>query len=282
MVKYGTKMVNVTFLKIGYIGMTTLIDAIIDERASRKDITVRVISSGCKMDDDEAVAVAKIAADIPTDLYVVISPNAGLSGPQKARETLQETGKPIIVVSDEPSRRKMRAIKDENIGYLVLYGDPMIGAKLEFLDAVEMTLFNSDVLRVLSVTGVIRLVHTELDRVIAQIGAGEKLELPKLVVNKKMALAHSGLSNPYAQAKAMAAFEAARVVGSLDSEGCFKTEGRENYIPVITAAHELMRYAAKMADEAREIEKANDFVSRVAHLRNGGTRSKTTLLKKAE
>jgi len=269
-------MVNVTFLKIGYIGMTTLIDAILDERASRRDITVRVISSGCKMDDNEAVAVAKIAADIPTDLYVVISPNAGLSGPQKAREILKETGKPIIVVSDEPSRKSMRAIEDENIGYLV------IGAKLEFLDAVEMTLFNSDVLRVLSITGVIRLVHTELDRVIAQIGAGEKPELPKLVVNKKMALAHSGLSNPYAQAKAMAAFEAARVVGKLDSEGCFKTEGRENYLPIITAAHELMRYAAKLVDEAREIEKANDSVSRVAHLRKGGTRSKTTLLSKSE
>ena len=275
-------MVNVTFLKIGYIGMTTLIDAILDERASRRDITVRVISSGCKMDDNEAVAVAKIAADIPTDLYVVISPNAGLSGPQKAREILKETGKPIIVVSDEPSRKSMRAIEDENIGYLVLYGDPMIGAKLEFLDAVEMTLFNSDVLRVLSITGVIRLVHTELDRVIAQIGAGEKPELPKLVVNKKRALAHSGLGNPYAQAKAMAAFEAARIVGKLDSEGCFKTEGRENYLPIITAAHELMRYAAKLVDEAREIEKANDSVSRVAHLRKGGTRSKTTLLSKSE
>jgi methylenetetrahydromethanopterin dehydrogenase len=275
-------MVNVTFLKIGYIGMTTLIDAIIDERASRRDITVRVISSGCKMDDDEAVAVANMAADVATDLYIMISPNAGLSGPEKAREVLKETGKPIIIVSDEPSRRKMRAIDDENIGYLVLYADPMIGAKLEFLDAVEMTLFNSDVLRVLSITGIVRLVHTELDRVIAQLGAGEKPELPKLVVNKIRALAHSGLSNPYARAKAMAAFEAARVVGNLDSEGCFKTEGRDNYIPIITAAHELMRYAAKMADEAREIEKANDSVSRVVHLRKGGTRSKTALLGKAE
>jgi methylenetetrahydromethanopterin dehydrogenase len=43
-----------------------------------------------------------------------------------------------------------------------------------------------------------------------------------------------------------------------------------------------MRYAAKMADEAREIEKANDSVSRIVHLRKGGTRSKTVLLSKAE
>ncbi|HUS79323.1 MAG TPA: F420-dependent methylenetetrahydromethanopterin dehydrogenase, partial [Patescibacteria group bacterium] len=39
-------MVNVTFLKIGYIGTTTLIEALLDERANRKDISVRVISSG--------------------------------------------------------------------------------------------------------------------------------------------------------------------------------------------------------------------------------------------
>jgi F420-dependent methylenetetrahydromethanopterin dehydrogenase len=55
-------MVNVTFVQAGYIGATTLIDALLDERASRKGISVRVISSGCKMDEAEAEAAAKIAA----------------------------------------------------------------------------------------------------------------------------------------------------------------------------------------------------------------------------
>ena len=50
-------MVKVTFLKIGYIGATNLIDALLDERASRRDLSVRVISSGCKMDEEEAVDV---------------------------------------------------------------------------------------------------------------------------------------------------------------------------------------------------------------------------------
>ncbi len=85
-------MVKVTILKTGYIGTTTLIDALLDERASRNDISVRVISSGCKMGDDEAVDAAKIAASVPTDLYIIISPNAGLSGPTKAREIIKETG----------------------------------------------------------------------------------------------------------------------------------------------------------------------------------------------
>ncbi len=275
-------MVNVTFLKIGYIGTTTLIEALLDERASRKDVSVRVISSGCKMDDEEAVDVAKIAASIPTDLYVVVSPNASLSGPMKAREVLAENGKPIIVVSDEPSRKALSVLPEGNMGFIVIYGDPMIGAKSALLDPVEMALFNSDVIRVLSITGVFRLVHTELDRVIKQIEQGEKPELPRIVVTKSKALAYSGLSNPYAYAKAMASFEAARKVASLDTEGCYKTEGVENYLPIVTAAHELMRTAAKLADEAREVEKVNDSVERVAHFRSGELRKKRQLFGKYE
>jgi methylenetetrahydromethanopterin dehydrogenase len=278
----GVNMVKVTFLKIGYIGATTLIDALLDERASRKDISVRVVSSGCKMDDDEAVDAAKIAASVPTDLYVVVSPNAGLSGPTKAREVLKETRKPIIVVSDEPSRKAARSLPDEGMGYIVLYPDSMIGAKQDFLDPVEMALFNSDVIRVLAVTGVFRLLHTELDRVIKQIEKGEKPELPQVIANKERALAHSGLENPYAHAKAMASFEAARKVADLSTEGCFKVQERENYIPIVAGAHELMRLAALMADEAREVEKANDSVKRVVHYRSGELRSKAQLFSKFE
>ncbi len=273
-------MVKVTILKTGYIGTTTLIDALLDERASRNDISVRVISSGCKMDDDEAVDAAKIAASVPTDLYVIISPNAGLSGPTKAREIIKETGKPIIVVSDEPSRKAARALPEEGIGYIVLYGDPMIGAKRDFLDPVEMAIFNADAIKVLAVTGVFRLLHTEIDRVIDEIKRGEEPKLPEVVVNKTKALEYSGLNNPYARAKAMAAFEAARRVAVMDTKGCFKTEGRENYMPIIAAAHELMRSAAQLADEAREIEKANDSVRRVAHFRSGELREKDGFLEK--
>jgi methylenetetrahydromethanopterin dehydrogenase len=199
-------MVNVTFVQAGYIGSTTLIDALLDERASRKGISVRVISSGCKMDEAEAEAAAKIAAQVPTDLYVAISPSAGLPGPTKMREVLKETGKPIIVVSDEPSRKAARKLPEEGMGYLVLYGDAMIGAKRPFLDPIEMALFNSDVIKVLSVTGVFRCIYTELDKVIDQIAKGEKPALPEVVVDKTKAMECSGLTNPYARAKAMAAF----------------------------------------------------------------------------
>jgi len=276
------RMVNVTFVQAGYIGATTLIDALLDERASRKGISVRVISSGCKMNEAEAEAAAKIAAQVPTDLYVAVSPGAGLPGPKKMREVLKETGKPIIVVSDEPSRKAAKKLPEEGIGYLVLYGDAMIGAKRPFLDPIEMALFNSDVIRVLSVTGVFRCVYTELDKVIEQIAKGEKPVLPEIVVNKTVALEYSGLQNPYARAKAMAAFEAARKVANLDVEGCFKTEGAKNYLPIVAAAHELMRYAAKLCDEAREMEKANDSVERLVHFRDGTLRKKTQLHGKFE
>ena len=93
--KDSERMIKVTIVKTGYIATTTLIDALLDERASRENISVRVVSSGCKMDKAEASDVAKIAAEIPTDLYIITSPNAGLPGPKAVRETLMKKEKPI-------------------------------------------------------------------------------------------------------------------------------------------------------------------------------------------
>ena len=270
-------MVTVTFVKIGYIGTTTLVEALLDERSARNDLVMRVVTSGVKMDEDQSEEISKIAASIESDLYVVISPNAALPGPTKAREVLKETGKPIIAISDEPSRKKMKTLPEEGIGYMVLYGDPMIGAVTSFLDPVEMAIFNGDVLRVLAVTGVFRIVQRELDRVIDEIKAGEKPKMPEIVVTKTRAIAASELTNPYATAKAMAAFEMARTVASLTSEGVYKTEDRDQTILKVAAAHELIREAAKLCDEARELEKATDSVVRVAHFKKGDRRKKTTL-----
>jgi len=273
-------MVRVTFVKVGYIGATTLIDALLDERASRKNVSVRVVSSGCKMDENEALEVAKLAASIPSDLYVVVSPNASLPGPLAVREALKETGKSIIVVSDEPSKKIRKQLAEQGIGYIIIYADPMIGARQEFLDPVEMALFNSDVLRVLAVTGVIRLIHSEIDRVITQLGKEEEPQLPQVTVDKETALQYSGLGNPYAYGKAMASFETARRVSSLSTEGTWKVEERERYLSILAGAHELMRQAALLADEAREVAKANDSVTRVVHVRSGALRKKTKLLDK--
>ena len=275
-------MVTVTIVKIGYIGTTTLIDALLDERSARSDIKIRVVSSSVQMAEPDAEDAARIAAGVPSDLYVIISPNIGLPGPTKAREVLKATGKPIIVVGDEPSRKAAKGLAEEGIGYIVIYGDPMISAKAPFLDPVEMALFNSDVLRVLAVTGALRLVHTTLDKVIEEIKAGQKPQLPELIVNKTAALAASDIQNPYAYAKAMAAYEASKEVASLSTEAVFKIEERKDALPVLAAAHELMRMAAKLADEAREIEKANDTAVRLAHYKKGDLRRRVRLIDEPE
>ena len=275
-------MVTVTFVKIGFIGTTIIIEALLDERSARTDLKMRVVSCGVSMEVEDSEEISKMAAGIESDLYVIISPNAALAGPKKAREVLKETGKPIIVISDEPSRKAMRKLPEEGMGYIVIYGDPMIGAVTSFLDPVEMAIFNADVLKLLSVTGVFRLIHSEIDRVLDEIKAGETPTLPEIVINKMRALEYSDLQNPYAYGKAMAAFEMGRNVASLTTEGVFKTEDRTEIIHKVTAAHELVRQAAMLSDEAREIEKANDSVMRLTHFKKGNLRRKTELHGKYE
>ena len=269
-------MTTITFVKIGYIGTTIIIEALLDERSARKDIKIRVVSCSVSMEVEDSEEVARIAADIESDLYVIVSPNAALAGPKAARKVLEETGKPLILVSDEPSRKYMKALPEE-IGYLVIYGDPMISAKSVYLDPIEMALFNSDILRVLSITGAFRLIQSELDKVIDSIKTGDKPELPRLIITKKRALAASEIQNPYAQGKAMAAYEISRGVSKLSTEAVFKLKDRNDAIPVLVAAHEAARQAAKLADEARELEKSNDSVVRIAHFSKGDRRRKVAL-----
>ena len=142
--------------------------------------------------------------------------------------------------------------------------DPMIGAKREWLDPTEMAIFNSDILKVLAETGALRLVQQTIDTVIEQAEAGS-IELPKLIVTAEKAAEAGGFANPYAKAKAIAAYEMAGSVANLDMKGCFMTKGFE-----------------KLAQEAREIEKANDTVLRTPHMKEGNPGSKTDLISKPE
>ena len=142
--------------------------------------------------------------------------------------------------------------------------------------------FNADVIKVLSVTGVFRIVQEELDKVIDSIKAGEKPTLPEVVITKTRALEASEIKNPYAYGKAMAAYEMARQVASLTTEALYKTEDRDQTIQKVVAAHELIRQAAKLCDEAREVEKTADTVVRIAHFKAGDRRKKTELYGKFE
>ncbi|MHC1635215.1 MAG: F420-dependent methylenetetrahydromethanopterin dehydrogenase [Candidatus Methanospirareceae archaeon] len=272
-------VVKVGFVKLGNIGTSIIAPLLLDERADREDISVRVVSTGAKMGEEEADFTAKLV-DWEPDLVVVISPNAALPGPKKAREMIKEKNKPCIIISDAPAKKAVEELKEKGFGYIIITGDPLIGARREFLDAVEMTLFNADVLRVLSVTGAIRLVEEEIDKVIEQIKKGEEVKLPQIVATAEKVVEYARFSNPYARAKAIAAYNMAERVADMNVKACFMMKKPEEYIPIAAAAHELIREAAKLAEEAREIEKYTDSLYRKPHSKSGEAMKKEKLMEK--
>ena len=273
-------VVKVGFAKVGNIASAPLIEFLLDERADRNDIDVRVVSSGAKMGVEQAEEVAKKLLEFKPDFAVVTSPNATLPGPKRLRELLAEGGIPVIVVSDAPAKKIVKKLQEAGFGYIIVTADAMIGARREFLDPVEMALFNADLIKVLAVTGVFNIVQVELDRVIDAFKNGEKPTLPRIVIDKDKAVEAANFSNPYAKAKAMASFEIARRVADLTVEGCFMVKEWERYTLLVAAAHEMMKTAAKLADEARELEKATDSVYRCPHSRAGLILSKRKLIEK--
>ncbi|MEA2076162.1 MAG: F420-dependent methylenetetrahydromethanopterin dehydrogenase [Euryarchaeota archaeon] len=272
-------VVKVGFVKLGNIGISRIADLLLDERADREDIEVRVLGTGAKMSPENAPDTARLL-DWDPDVVMVLSPNAALPGPTKAREMVKEKGKPCIVISDAPALKAKDKLKEGGFGYIIIPGDPMIGARREFLDPTEMSLFNVDVLSVLTITGVVKLVQEEIDRVIGEIKAGGEVKVPQIVATAEKAVARAGFSNPYAKAKAIAAYSMAEKVAELDVKGCFMMKDPEAYVPMVAAAHELIAAAAKLAKEARELEKASDSVLRMPHSRKGEILKKTKLAEK--
>ena len=273
-------VVKIGVVKCGNIGISPIIELLLDERADRENIDVQVISSGAKLGPAQCKEATKKILDFSPQLVILLSPNAGLPGPGEARTILAEANIPSIIISDAPGKKAVEDIEAKNQGYFILIADSMIGARRPFLDPVEMALFNSNILAVLAITGVLPLVYTEIDKVIEQLEKGEKPTLPRIIVNKKNAIPAAGFTNPYARNKAMAAHELCKAVAAVNVEGCFKTKGRENYMPIVGAAHEMMREAMLLADQAREIEKLGNTVLRRPHAPNGKVLTKRDFAEK--
>ncbi len=273
---------SIGVVKCGLIGSSALLEYALDERADREDIVVFTYSTGSKMLEDLCERVAKLALEGNHDLYIVASPNASLPGPTRIREILKTGGKPVIVISDGAAKSVVKKLEEQGFGYIIVLGDSMIGARREFLDPTEMVLYNSDVLRVLAVCGVYRLIQSEIDRVIREIKEGKQPTLPRVVVDRHVIVQYSTFKNPYALAKAIAAYETARNVADLTYEACFKIKEWERYTVLVAAAHEMMRTAAQTADQAREIEKCGDHVVRQPHSRDGATLYKEKLIEKPQ
>ncbi len=271
------KVVKIGIIKPGAIGTSVVLEYLLDERADRKDIDVRVYGTGAKMVVDEELLKAAIQAN--HDLYIVAAP-ANVKVIKKIAKKLKEAGKRVIIISDEPVKKSTKEFEEAGYGYIIVYGDPMIGARREFLDPTEMALFNAYVLAVLSATGALRIVTKAIDSVIEALKEDKEPVLPKIKLSKKRLEKEAGFSNPYALAKAIAAYEMARKVAELTSEACFKEQEPQRYIVLAAAAHEMIRYAAKLAEEARELEKPTDTLLRTPHHSSGRLLSKTKLLEK--
>ncbi|MBQ6220425.1 MAG: F420-dependent methylenetetrahydromethanopterin dehydrogenase [Methanosphaera sp.] len=262
-------MIKIGIIKIGNIGTSPVIDLILDERADREDIDVRTISSGSKMEGDQVEDILPKIFYFNPDLIIFITPNPNSRQPKIVRERLSKIDIPTIIIGDQPGEKAINKLKEQKLGYIIIRADAMIGARREFLDPTEMALFNADVLKVLSITGTLRLVSNIIDGIIKQIIDNDVVELPEIVVTAELAVFNAGYKNPYAMGKAMAAYKMATLVSEMNIEACFKIKEPDLYIPLVTASHELMSAAAKLADEAREIEKSNDTVLRTPHDKEG-------------
>jgi methylenetetrahydromethanopterin dehydrogenase len=269
---------KIGIFKCGNIGTSPLLELLLDELADRKDIKVRTVTTGSKMGAEDVEEALPKIFELNPDILIVISPNTSLPGPRMAREKISQSGLPGIVISDAPGKRAKDEIENQGLGYIIITGDPLIGARKQFLDPIEMAIFNSNISKMLAVTGVYRIVQQEIDKVIYATESEQKPELPRIILDLKTVRDRSEFTNPYAKAKAIAAYGLAEKVAEINVQACFMEKESEKYIPLVTSAHEIAQAAARLCDEAREIEKSNDTVMRRPHSKSGKTKLKTKLM----
>ncbi|MGD9131501.1 MAG: F420-dependent methylenetetrahydromethanopterin dehydrogenase [Candidatus Bathyarchaeota archaeon] len=270
--------IKIGVFKCGNVGTAPIFELLLDELAQRKDITVRTVTTGAKMSLEEVKDALPKIFEFELDLLVLISPNPAVSGPAAARSMALAKGVHTIVMSDAVAKRMTKELEKQGLGYIVVLGDPLIGARRQFLDPVEMALFNTNIIKILAITGVFRLIHQEVDRVIAVLKEGLAVRLPRLVIDTETIRDNSDFANPYAKAKAMAAYHIASKIPEINTKACFMEKESEKFIPLVTCAHEMAQVAAKLAEEAREIEKYSDSLVRKPHSKKGEPLTKTKLM----
>jgi len=220
------KNVRVGIFKCGNIGTAPILELLLDELADREDITVRCITTGAKMLVEEVEEALPKIFDFKPDFIVFISPNPAVRGPTRAREILLERKMPAVFISDAPGKRVIEEFEKAGFGYIIIMGDPLIGARKEFLDPLEMAIFNANVIKVLAITGVFRIIHQEIDKIIYSIKEELIPQLPRLVIDTDTIRDRSDFRNPYARAKAMAAYELTKKVSRNKYKGLLYGKGK--------------------------------------------------------
>ncbi|MEM3823642.1 MAG: F420-dependent methylenetetrahydromethanopterin dehydrogenase [Candidatus Bathyarchaeia archaeon] len=265
-------------VKCGNIGTAPLLELLLDELADREDISIRGVTTGSKMISEEVADAMLKIFDFNPDLLIFISPNPAVQGPTKAREMLADKKIPSVFICDAPGKRLKEEFESLGYGYIVIMGDPLIGARREFLDPTEMAIFNSNVIKVLVITGVYKIVYQEIDRLIHSYKEGLQPHLPMIVIDTDSIRDLSDFKNPYAKAKAMAAYELTKKIAEINARACFMEKEKEKYIPLVACAHEIAQVAADLAEEAREIEKYADTLVRRPHSKDGKPKIKEKLM----
>ena len=272
------EIVKVGFVKCGNVGSAPLLELLLDEVGDREDIRTRTVGTGSKMLAEETENALEKIFDYNPDLIVFVSPNPSVQGPTRAREILAEKKIPCVFICDAPGKRVKEEFEKYGFGYIIVMGDPLIGARREFLDPTEMAVFNSNVIKVLAITGVYRMIFREIDRLVHGYKAGLSPKLPALIIDTDNIRDQSDFRNPYAKVKAMAAYELTKRLAEINTRACFVEKEKENYIPLVACAHEIAQAAARLAEEAREIEKYGDTLVRRPHGKDGRPKVKDKLM----
>jgi len=126
------KRVKIGVIKCGNIGSAPLFELLLDELADREDIAIRTVTTGPKMIAEAVEDALTRIYDFNPDLLVFISPNPAVQGPRRARKILSEKAIPCIFISDAPGKRLKEEFEKHGFGYIVVMGDPLIGARREF------------------------------------------------------------------------------------------------------------------------------------------------------
>ena len=105
-------MVRIGILKTGNIATSLMVDLLLDERAEREDIEVRVFGSGAKLDEKQLELCNKLLEFEP-DLIIYVTPNCSLSVPRKIIKKLCSF--PLIVISDSPGIRVKEELEKKGV-----------------------------------------------------------------------------------------------------------------------------------------------------------------------
>ena len=220
------------------------------------------------MKPEAAERLFPLIDQVETDLMVMISPNAKDKGPQSVIEKYKDKV-PVIVVSDTADKEMREKWKADGVGYIIASFDPMIGAKIDFLDPTEMCLFNGYIIETFSSCGVFAYIVKLFADVINQLKAGEKPDLPTRNLSPIGVVESYPFGNDYSRPKAFAALRMLQDAGKLNVNGCWGEKDKNRALIKVAAAHEIVRQASIIADEVRELEKASGRLARTPHNKEG-------------